>query len=71
VDEILTAHPEVDFVQLQLNYMDGDTDSIQSAKCYDVATKHGKKVIVMEPIKGGTLAAVPAKAKAALNSLSS
>lgn len=66
LDEILTAHPEVDFVQLQLNYMDWYNDSIQSAKCYDVATKHGKKVIVMEPIKGGTLAAVPAKAKAAL-----
>jgi predicted aldo/keto reductase-like oxidoreductase len=66
LDEILTAHPEVDFVQLQLNYMDWNNDSIQSAKCYDVATKHGKKVIVMEPIKGGTLAAVPAKAKAAL-----
>lgn len=66
LDEILTAHPEVDFVQLQLNYMDWNNDSIQSAKCYDVATKHGKKVIVMEPIKGGTLAAVPAKAEAAL-----
>jgi hypothetical protein len=66
LDEILTAHPEVDFVQLQLNYMDWNNDSIQSAKCYDVAVKHGKKVIVMEPIKGGTLAAVPAKAEAAL-----
>lgn len=66
LDEILTAHPEVDFVQLQLNYMDWNNDSIQSAKCYDVATKHGKPVIVMEPIKGGTLAAVPAKADAAL-----
>ncbi len=66
LDEILTAHPEVDFVQLQLNYMDWNNDSIQSAKCYDVAVKHGKKVIVMEPIKGGTLATIPAKAEAAL-----
>ncbi|MBC3887477.1 4Fe-4S dicluster domain-containing protein [Acetobacterium paludosum] len=62
LDEILTAHPEVDFVQLQINYMDWNNESIQSGKCYDIATKHGKPVIVMEPIKGGTLAAVPDKA---------
>lgn len=66
LDEILTAHPEVDFVQLQINYMDWNNDSIQSGKCYDVATKHGKKVIVMEPIKGGTLASVPPKAEEVL-----
>lgn len=66
LDEILTAHPEVDFVQLQINYMDWNNDSIQSGKCYDIATKHGKPVIVMEPIKGGTLATVPAKAEEAL-----
>lgn len=68
LDEILIAHPEVDFVQLQLNYMDWNNDSIQSGKCYDIATKHGKKVIVMEPIKGGTLAIVPAKAEEILKS---
>ena len=61
LDEILTAHPEVDFVQLQLNYLDWDNESIQSGKCYEVAKKHGKPVIVMEPIKGGTLANVPDK----------
>lgn len=61
LDEILTAHPEVDFVQLQINYLDWDNKSIQSGKCYEVAVKHGKPVIVMEPVKGGTLATVPAK----------
>ncbi|HEY5558075.1 aldo/keto reductase [Acetobacterium sp.] len=66
LDEILTAHPEVDFVQLQINYMDWDNESIQSGKCYEVATKHKKPVIVMEPIKGGTLADVPAKAEEVL-----
>ena len=63
LEEILTEHPEVDFVQLQLNYIDWDNESIQSRKCYEVATKHNKPVIVMEPIKGGTLASVPSKAE--------
>lgn len=63
LDEILTAHPEVDFVQLQLNYLDWENESIQSRKCYEVAEKHNKPVIVMEPIKGGTLAKVPEKAE--------
>jgi len=63
LDEILTAHPEVDFVQLQINYLDWDNESIQSGKCYEVAKKHGKPVIVMEPIKGGTLAQVPKEAE--------
>ena len=63
LDEILTAHPEVDFVQLQINYLDWDNESIQSRKCYEVARKHNKPVIVMEPVKGGTLAAVPEKAE--------
>lgn len=59
LDEILLAHPEVDFVQLQINYLDWHNDSIQSEKCYEVAVKHKKPVIVMEPVKGGTLAQVP------------
>ena len=63
LDEILTAHPEVDFVQLQLNYIDWEDDGIQSRKCYETARKHGKKVIVMEPVKGGRLANVPEAAK--------
>ena len=63
LDEILTAHPEMEFVQLQLNYLDWENESIQSGKCYEVAKKHNKSVIVMEPIKGGTLAKVPQRAE--------
>ena len=63
LDEILTAHPEVDFVQLQINYIDWDNESIQSRKCYEVATKRNKPVIVMEPVKGGTLTNVPKEAE--------
>ena len=63
LDEILTAHPEVDVVQLQLNYLDWDNESIQSRKCYEAARKHNKDVIVMEPVKGGTLAEIPEKAE--------
>ncbi len=63
LEKILTAHPEVDFVQLQINYLDWDNASIQSRKCYEAAKKHNKPVIVMEPVKGGTLAKVPEKAE--------
>lgn len=59
LDKVLTEHPEMEFVQLQINYLDWDSEGIQSGKCYEVATKHGKPVIVMEPVKGGTLAQVP------------
>lgn len=60
LDEILTKHPEMEFVQLQINYLDWESQWIQSRACYEVATKHNKPVIVMEPVKGGTLAKVPA-----------
>lgn len=63
LDEILAAHPELDFVQLQINYIDWDNPGIQSGRCYKVARKHGKPIIVMEPIKGGNLALVPEKAE--------
>lgn len=69
LDEILTAHPELDVVQLQINYLDWDNESIQSRKCYQVCRKHGKPVLVMEPIKGGTLAKVPAEAEELMRSL--
>lgn len=59
LDQILTAHPEVDFVQLQINYLDWDSMGVQSRLCYETAVKHGKQIIVMEPVKGGTLAKVP------------
>ncbi len=62
LDQILTDHPEVDFVQLQVNYLDWDGAVAQSGKCYEVARKHGKIVTVMEPVKGGTLAKLPEEA---------
>jgi len=63
LDEILTAHPELDFVQLQINYIDWENPGIQSRRCHEVARKHGKPIIVMEPCKGGNLAVVPEKAQ--------
>lgn len=59
LDGILTRHPEMEFVQLQINYLDWDSEGVQSRKCYEVARKHNKPIIVMEPVKGGTLAKVP------------
>ena len=63
LDKILTEHPEIELVQIQLNYVDWDSDSIQSGKCYEVICKHNKPVVVMEPIKGGTLINVPEEVK--------
>ena len=60
LEAILTAHPEMEFVQLQINYADWDNPSIQSRSCYEVARKHKKPVIIMEPVKGGMLATPPA-----------
>lgn len=59
LDEVLTKHPEMEFVQLQINYADWDNEVIQSRKSYEVAQKHGKPVIIMEPVKGGALAKLP------------
>ena len=66
LDEILTAHPEMEFVQLQINYLDWEDEGVQSRKCYEVARKHGKDIIIMEPVKGGALANLPPKAAALL-----
>ncbi|MDV0441548.1 aldo/keto reductase [Methanorbis furvi] len=63
LDEVLTAHPEIEIILLQINYLDWDNDGIQSGKCYDVARKHQLPIIVMEPLKGGTLANVPKDAE--------
>ena len=59
LDAILNAHPEMEFVQLQINYADWDYPAVQSRRCYEVARKHGKPVIIMEPVKGGMLANPP------------
>ena len=63
LDGILTRHPEVDVVQIQLNYLDWENEIIQSRACWEVCQKHRKPVIVMEPVKGGTLASIPAEAE--------
>jgi predicted aldo/keto reductase-like oxidoreductase len=63
LDEILTEHPEIDFVVEQLNYIDWNNPGIRSKEIYEVAVKHGKPVVVMEAIKGGTLVNIPEEAK--------
>ena len=64
LDKILAEHPEIEFVQIALNYIDWDTYFIQAKACYDVIRKHGRQVIVMEPVKGGMLAKAPAEVEA-------
>ena len=66
LDEILTAPLEVDFVQLQVNYLDWDDPVTQSARCMEVAAAHGKPVIIMEPVRGGRLANLPERGAAVL-----
>ena len=63
LDRILTEHPEMEFVQIQLNYLDWESEWVRSRAVYEVACKHQKPVIVMEPVKGGTLARVPEEAE--------
>lgn len=69
LDRILTEHPEVEFVQLQINYLDWDDPEICSEKCYEIACRHGKPVIVMEPVKGGALAGIPKDAEKLLRAM--
>lgn len=63
LDQLLTAHPEAEFVQLQLNYADWDDDKVQSRQCYEVARKHNKPIVIMEPVKGGNLAKMSTEAQ--------
>lgn len=58
LDTILSTYPDIEVVQLQFNYLDMENPSVQSRGCYEVCQKHGKPVIVMEPVKGGTLASL-------------
>ena len=69
LDQILTDYPEVEVVQIQFNYLDYDDVAVQSRKCYEVCRKHGKPVLVMEPVKGGSLVNLPDDAKAVLDAL--
>ncbi len=63
LDRILTDHPQMEFVQLQINYLDWESEWIRSRQCYETAVRHGKPVIVMEPVKGGSLAKIPEEAQ--------
>ena len=63
LDRLLTEHPEAEFVQLQLNYADWEDSRVASRRCYEVARAHGKPVVVMEPVKGGTLANPPERVR--------
>ncbi len=63
LDEILTKHPQMEFVQLQVNYLDWESPWVHSRGCYEVARAHGVPVFVMEPVKGGTLAKLPREAE--------
>ena len=62
LDRILTDHPALEFVQIQLNYVDYNDSSVRSRECLEVCRKHGKPAIVMEPVKGGTLVSLPEEA---------
>lgn len=61
LDELLTAHPDAEFVQLQLNYADWENPDVTARENYEVARRHGKSIVVMEPVKGGSLAKPPQK----------
>ncbi len=67
LEEIITKHPEMEFVQLQINYADWENPAIQSRRCYEVARKYGLPVIIMEPVKGGMLANPPESVKDIFN----
>ena len=66
LERVLTAHPEIEAVQIQLNYLDMDSPHVQSRAVYQVCRRFGKPVLVMEPVKGGTLANLPEAAAAVL-----
>lgn len=71
LEEILTEYPEIEVVQIQFNYLDFDDASVQSRRVYEVCRKYKKAIIIMEPVKGGTLANLPNDAKCVFDELGS
>ena len=69
LDRILTEYPQIEAVQIQFNYLDYEDSSVESRKVYETAAKHGKPVIVMEPVKGGSLVNLPEEAQRVLDDL--
>ena len=69
LDRVLTEHPEIEFVQIALNPIDWDSELVQAGPCYEVIRKHGRKVVIMETVKGGGLARLPENAEAVLKAV--
>ena len=69
LEDLLQKHPEMEFVQLQLNYIDWENELIQARKNYEVCVRYGKPVVVMEPVKGGALADPPEEVRALFHSV--
>lgn len=69
LDRILTEYPQIEAVQIQFNYLDYEDPSVESRKAYETAEKHGKPVIVMEPVKGGSLVNLPEEAQRVLDDM--
>ena len=69
LDQILTEYPQIEVVQIQLNYVDFHDPSVESGKCLEVCRKHGKPAIIMEPVKGGSLVKLPQEAQAVFDAL--
>lgn len=69
LDRILKEHPEVEFVQIAVNYIDWESEFVQAKECYEVIRSHGKQVVLMEPVKGGGLSLVPKSVRAALKEM--
>jgi oxidoreductase aldo/keto reductase family len=69
LDMILNEHPEIEFVQIQFNYLDYESDEVEGRKVYEVCEKHQKPVMVMEPVKGGSLVKLPEEADRILRDL--
>ncbi len=69
LDMILTEHPEVEIVQIQFNYLDYESDNVKSRRCHEVCLKHNKPIVVMEPVKGGSLVNLPMEADEILRGL--
>ena len=70
LDQILTEYPQIEVVQIQFNYLDYEDEKVQSRKCYEVCRRHGRPVIIMEPVKGGALVNLPEAARKIFNRLS-
>lgn len=69
LEQILTEYPQVEIVQIQFNYLDYEDPAVQGRRCYEVCRKYNKPVIVMEPVKGGSLVNLPTEAKKVLDDL--